>query len=125
MAVPLVNRTAHLSGLSSGSKATLVGSEVLFPPRGLLGCLPGPVSYGNLLRTEVRGAVHPSSPHLKVGGFCTYLRILLRKLLEHVGIDPAVPLVVLLSLFLAHGDLQSCGLILGVYFQHFLKVALG
>lgn len=69
--------------------------------------------------------VGPSSPNLKVGGFCMYLCVLLCKLLEHVGIDSAVPLVVLLSLFLAHGDLQSCSLILGVYFQHFLKVALG
>ena len=63
--------------------------------------------------------------YLKASGFCTYLCILLCKLLEHVGVYPAVPLIVLLSLFLAHWDLQSRGLILGVYFQHFLKVALG
>lgn len=61
----------------------------------------------------------------KARWFCTYLCILLCKLLEHVGVYPSVPLVVLLSLFLAHGDLQSCSLILGINFQHFLKVALG
>lgn len=58
-------------------------------------------------------------------GFCTYLGIPLCKLREHVGVGLAVPLVVLLRLLLAHGDLQSRGLILGVDFQHPLKVALG
>lgn len=67
-----------------------------------------------------------SAPHLPgVGAAHAHLCIPLRELGEHIGVHPAVSLIVLLGFLLAHGDLQSRGLILRVNRQHFLKVTFG